>query len=199
MNTKGNREEEHLLELLNEVERKSDLSQRHLARHMGVALGLANSYLKRCIRKGYIKIREAPANRYLYYLTPKGFAEKSRLTTEYLSTSLEFYRRAGQSCADALQECRTRGWRRICLYGVSDLAEITALRAIEKELMLVGTYDRSARQQKFIGRPVWRRLRDADAFDGVVLTDMQTPRESHERLTVELGHDRVVVPDILRL
>ena len=44
---------------------------------MGVALGLANSYLKRCIRKGFIKITEAPANRYLYYLTPQGFAEKA--------------------------------------------------------------------------------------------------------------------------
>ncbi len=87
MNAKENREEEHVLELLDVVGQRSDVSQRHLARHLGVALGLANSYLKRCVRKGFIKITEAPANRYLYYLTPKGFSEKSRLTAKYLSTS----------------------------------------------------------------------------------------------------------------
>ena len=77
MNTKADREEQLVLELLEAVGQKNDVSQRHLARHMGVALGLANSYLKRCIRKGFIKISEAPANRYLYYLTPTGFAEKA--------------------------------------------------------------------------------------------------------------------------
>lgn len=199
MNTKSAREGQHLLELLDEVGRNSDVNQRHLARHMGVALGLANSYLKRCIRKGYIKIREAPANRYLYYLTPKGFAEKSRLTAEYLSTSLDFYRRAGHSCAQALKECQARGWRSVCLYGISDLAEITALRAIELDVTLVGTCDRNATQDKFLGLPVWGRLRDVAAFDGVVLTDLQSSRESHAWLVSEIGEDRVVVPDVLRL
>ncbi|MEK7815199.1 MAG: winged helix-turn-helix transcriptional regulator, partial [Pseudomonadota bacterium] len=92
MNTKTDREEQLVLELLDAVGRKNDVSQRHLALHMGVALGLANSYLKRCIRKGFIKISEAPANRYLYYLTPTGFSEKSRLTAKYLASSFHFYR-----------------------------------------------------------------------------------------------------------
>src|SRR5438046_2456427 len=124
MNAKTNKEEQLVLELLDEVGRKSDLSQRHLANHLGVALGLANSYLKRCMRKGLIKIREAPANRYLYYLTPKGFAEKSRLTGKYLSYSLLFYRRAGESCLRLFKECQQQGWRRIVLCGQSELAEI---------------------------------------------------------------------------
>ena len=80
MNGKQQREDARVLEVLDAVHQRSDLSQRHLARQMGVALGLANSYLKRCMRKGLIKISAAPANRYLYYLTPKGFSEKSRLT-----------------------------------------------------------------------------------------------------------------------
>ncbi|MFL6646678.1 MAG: winged helix-turn-helix transcriptional regulator, partial [Sulfurifustaceae bacterium] len=87
MNRRENKDERRLLELLDVVGQKSDVSQRHLARHLGVALGLANSYLRRCVRKGWIKISTAPANRYLYYLTPKGFSEKSRLTAKYLSTS----------------------------------------------------------------------------------------------------------------
>ena len=77
MNGANEKEEKLTLDLLNAIDQQSDLSQRHLARQMGIALGLTNSYLKRCARKGLVKVSEAPANRYLYYLTPKGFAEKS--------------------------------------------------------------------------------------------------------------------------
>ncbi len=66
------------LEILETIEKHDNLTQRHLADNLGVALGLANSYMKRCVLKGLIKVHQAPANRFLYYLTPKGFAEKSR-------------------------------------------------------------------------------------------------------------------------
>jgi len=88
MNTKE-REESRTLEVLEKIEKHNNLTQRHLADSLGVALGLANSYMKRCVRKGLIKVHQAPANRFLYYLTPKGFAEKSRLTAKYLSTSVD--------------------------------------------------------------------------------------------------------------
>ena len=199
MNGMNDKEERRLLELLDAVGRKSDMSQRHLARHMGVALGLANSYLKRCIRKGLIKIGEAPANRYLYYLTPKGFSEKSRLTAKYLSTSFEFYRQASQSCVLILHDCAERGWRRLVFCGVSDLAEIAALRALELNISIIGTYDATSERKKFLGHPVWHSLKDVGAFDAVVLTDLQNSRDSYERLVAELGRERVMVPDILRL
>ena len=68
----------------------------------GIALGLANAYLKRCVKKGLIKVSQAPANRYAYYLTPKGFTEKSRLTAEYLTISFNFFRDARAQCAALL-------------------------------------------------------------------------------------------------
>jgi len=37
-----------------------------------------------------MKIKQAPANRYVYYLTPKGFAEKSRLTAPICPTPSTF-------------------------------------------------------------------------------------------------------------
>ncbi|OGI65034.1 MAG: hypothetical protein A2W18_05600 [Candidatus Muproteobacteria bacterium RBG_16_60_9] len=199
MNGKQQREDARLLDLLDAVHERSDLSQRHLARQMGIALGLANSYLKRCIRKGLIKISAAPANRYLYYLTPKGFSEKSRLTARYLSLSLDFYRRAGESCIKTLGDCQARGWRRIILCGASDLAEIAALRALEMDIVVVGIVDPDSERQKLVGRQVWRTLKQADAFDGCVLTDLQSPSQCYRQLTQQIGSDRVLVPDILRL
>ncbi len=199
MNTNPEREEQLVLELLDAVGHRSDTSQRHLARHMGVALGLANSYLKRCIRKGFIKITEAPANRYLYYLTPQGFAEKSRLTAKYLSSSLAFYRKAGESCLRVLEHCEQKGWRRIALCGISDLAEIAALRALERDIEVVGTYDPHTERRRFVSKPVWRKFGDAMACDAWVLTDLNSPRITHEHISEFVDNARVLVPDILRL
>ena len=188
-----------MLEVLDAVQQHSGLSQRHLASRMGVALGLANSYLKRCVRKGLIKISSAPANRYLYYLTPKGFSEKSRLTAKYLSSSFEFYRRASQSCTAIFRECEKQNWRRIVLCGASDLAEIAMLRALETNVMVTGVLDRNDTRETFLNRPVWQVLEDAGQFDCCVVTDLQSPRETHRRLVTAIGNDRVLVPDILGL
>src|SRR5271154_3704217 len=105
-----------LLGMLSAVELDNAVTQRRLARDLNIALGLANAYLKRCARKGFIKIRKVPLNRYAYYLTPRGFAEKSRLTAKYLTVSLDFFRTARRDCTALLGACRLRGWRRIALY-----------------------------------------------------------------------------------
>src|SRR5438445_12681686 len=83
-----------VLGLLNSVEHHSERSQRHIAAELGIALGLVNAYLKRCVKKGLVKVHDAPAHRFAYYLTPHGFAEKSRLTVQYLSDSVSFFRAA---------------------------------------------------------------------------------------------------------
>src|ERR1700745_2563478 len=95
-----------MLDLLESVERNGGQTQPHLASELGVALGLVNAYLKRCVKKGLLKVGEAPARRYAYYLTPHGFAEKSRLTVEFLSSSFSFFRRAREDCSSVLQDAR---------------------------------------------------------------------------------------------
>jgi len=188
-----------VLELLEAVGQKNDVSQRHLASHMGVALGLANSYLKRCIRKGFIKISEAPANRYLYYLTPTGFAEKSRITAKYLSSSFAFYRKAGESCIRTLETCERNGWRRIVLCGISDLGEIVALRAFERSVEIVGTYDPHTDRRRFVNKPVWQKFNDVPLCDAWLLTDLNAPRVTRDHIVSLVSRTKVLVPDILRL
>src|SRR3974377_1700656 len=98
-----------MLGLLDAVEQERAHSQRHLASELGVALGLVNAYLKRCINKGLVKARQAPARRYAYYLTPRGFAEKSRLTVEYFSHSFGFFRQSKTDCSGLFTGARRRG------------------------------------------------------------------------------------------
>ena len=101
-------DERVVLGLLESVEQDGAKSQRRLAADLGIAVGLVNAYLNRCIKKGLVKVTQAPARRYAYYLTPQGFVEKSRLSLEYLTYSFKFFRQAKLG----LFECVRSGARR---------------------------------------------------------------------------------------
>lgn len=193
------REESLTLEILEAIDARSDVTQRHLARRTGIALGLANSYLKRCVRKGLIKIHQAPANRYLYYLTPMGFAEKSRLTARYLSRSFKFYRRAAESCAEAFEDCEARGWKRVSLCGASDLAEIASIRALEYGVDIVCVYAPGSGRKRFLTHRIIRDIGRAPESDGWILTDLEDPQAAYLRLIEKVPGERIVVPSVLGL
>src|SRR5690349_1224505 len=168
-----------VLGLLESVERDGAQSQRKLASDLGIALGLVNAYLKRCVKKGLVKIGQAPARRYAYYLTPHGFAEKSRLTVEYLSSSFSFFRRAREDCSSVLKAARARGWTRIALAGVSDLAEIAILCALEQDIAIVAVIDPKATAERFVGTPVVRSINAVPStFDALLVTDLTATSET---------------------
>ncbi|OGT79444.1 MAG: hypothetical protein A3H91_05725 [Gammaproteobacteria bacterium RIFCSPLOWO2_02_FULL_61_13] len=195
----GNREEARTLELLQAIDQGSNVTQRRLADRLGVALGLANSYLKRCVRKGLVKVRQAPANRYLYYLTPKGFAEKSRLTREYLGNSFHFFRVASSSMRDVLESCAAEGCRNIVLCGTSELAEIALLRVREYPLQIIGVYDPDCTQDRFLTLVVWKDLGAVPPVDGAIITSISAPVAMRDRAAAHFGASRVRVPGILGL
>ena len=196
---------EIVLGLLTSIERNSAITQRKLAGDLGIALGLANSYLRRCVRKGLIKIGQVPLNRYAYYLTPQGFAEKSRLTAEYLTISFNFFRRARSDCAELLQECAARGWTRVALCGAGDLAEVAVLSAGESEVDVVCVIDPARAGGRCVSVPIVADLAAAQqqgAFDGVILTDTQAPQRRFDELMASgpaygLSAVCVVAPNLL--
>jgi DNA-binding MarR family transcriptional regulator len=187
-----------VLGLLEYVGRGGEQSQRRLASELGVALGLANAYLKRCVKKGLVKVRQAPARRYAYYLTPRGFAEKSRLTFEFMSRSFALFRRAKADCMAALESARARGYARIALLGASDLAEIAAICALDGGFAIAAVVDATVAAERFAGAPV---VRDVDALapppDAVLLTDMQRPAVTWQEAVARFGAERVLVPGLL--
>jgi len=196
MNTKE-REESRTLEILEKIEKHNNLTQRHLADSLGVALGLANSYMKRCVRKGLVKVHQAPANRFLYYLTPKGFAEKSRLTAKYLSTSFDFYRRAGDSLTKAFNLCESQNKNSVLLCGVSELAEIASLRAYGHKIDIIGVFDPYSKKKNLLHLEVWQRLDDAESFDVCVVTALDDTVSLVDLLRQQVGEDDILIPSIL--
>jgi len=189
-----------ILGLLSSVENDGARSQRHIAAELGIALGLVNAYLKRCVKKGLVKVQDAPARRYAYYLTPQGFAEKSRLTVQYLSESFSFFRRAKADCAAVFEAAKAAGFTRLLLSGQSDLAEIAILCALEAGVSIVAVIDSRSGASKFAGVPVATSFTNVeDLADAVVITDVVRPAQALEAATDFLGEDRVFVPALLKL
>lgn len=188
-----------MLGLLDAVEQDRAHSQRHLASELGIALGLVNAYVKRCIKEGLVKVRQAPARRYAYCLTPLGFAEKSRLTLEYLSYSFEFFRQAKTDCSKLFRFAKAQGVHSVLLIGQSDLAEIAALCAMEQGIIIVGLVDGNA-EGRFIGGPLFKTIDEIEIkFDAVLITDVKNARASNEAAVARFGPERVLVPELLRV
>jgi DNA-binding MarR family transcriptional regulator len=187
-----------LLDLLNSVERDGGQSQRRLASELGIALGLVNAYLRRCIRKGLVKATAAPARRYIYYLTPQGFAEKSRLTVEYLSVSFSFFRRAKAECSAVFAAAAERGFHRVALVGISDLAEIAMICALDTGVKVTAVVDDKSALKQFFGVPVVASCAAAAEFcDAVLITDLQRTGELTAQAAEQFGAERVLTPRLI--
>lgn len=186
-----------MLELLGAVE-KGGITQRKLSSELGIAVGLVNAYIKRCISKGYIKVTQVPPRRYAYYLTPKGFMEKSRLVGEYFVYSFDFFRRARASCEATLAAAEAAGHRRLALIGASELTEITLLVASEGNAKIVAVVDPDCAQPRFHGIPVVADLASiAPKIDAAVITSLSEPLAVLQATVGVLGKSRVHVPSVL--
>jgi DNA-binding MarR family transcriptional regulator len=189
-----------MLRLLDAVEQDQAHSQRHLASELGIALGLVNAYLIRCMKKGLVKVRHTPARRYAYFLTPQGFAEKSRLTVEYLSHSFGFFRQAKTDCSALFRTAKVRGVNSVMLVGRSDLAEIAALCALDHGISIAGVVQDGETNERFIGLPVFPEFEAVtEPFEAILVTDVVNARATCEAVIARFGRDRVLVPELLRV
>ena len=179
------------LDILTAIDEGRPLTQRDLAQRLGVALGLTNLYIKRLARKGFIKITDFPRKpaarkRLRYLLTPKGLAEKSRLTYEQMSYSLSLYRRARQTLRESLSRLSQDGLKRIALYGTGEAAELAYLTLKELGLEPLGVFTKAG-GGSFLGFPVRPATEIAEEKpEALILASLDWPEPLVEEVT-ELG------------
>jgi DNA-binding MarR family transcriptional regulator len=189
-----------VLGLLTSVEADGTRSQRKIAADLGIALGLVNAYLKRSIKKGLVKVGQAPARRYAYYLTPHGFSEKSRLTIEYLSSSFSLFRQAKVDYRKVFERASMMGLERVVLVGKSDLCEIAILCAVDSPITIVAVVDPDDNASRFIGLSVVRSYADIlEPFDGIIVTHLTRAKFVFDEAIGIFGASRVLAPDLLKL
>lgn len=72
-----------------------DISQRELAKEVGISLGSANYCLQALMEKGWVKMQNFSQSKhkfgYVYLLTPTGIAEKAALTARFLKRKMQEY------------------------------------------------------------------------------------------------------------
>lgn len=185
------------LPLLQTIDAQHDISQRRLAERLGVALGLANSFIKNCIKKGLIKVEQIPANRYLYYLTPQGFAEKSRLTARYLSNQFTFYRAASAACRKCFAYCHEKKWQEVMLAGVNELAEIAMVQAVHENIQILGIFDSDYEQPFFLQMKVYDSLSKIPENTVMLITDLQALEQYKEIASLSIKIKHILIPQIL--
>ena len=127
----------HELKILEHIETNPDTTQADIATQLGVAVGTANWYVKRLLTKGYIKVTHLQRRRLRYLITPKGIAEKSRLTVEYMRISLELYRNIREQSLVALRQARRAGYTQVVIEGDGDAADICRLTCVEHGVTVV--------------------------------------------------------------
>jgi len=159
------------LKLLEEIENGRAPSQRDLAKKLNVSLGLVNSFVKRLANKGYFKITHIPKNRVRYILTPKGAAEKTRLTYDYIQYSFAYYKGARNNLRKLFKVLSDQGIRSVAFFGAGDLAEIACISLQETSIKLVCIFDAKKHGKKFFGWEILKpdQLRE-HIFDRILIT-----------------------------
>ncbi|HAS18253.1 MAG TPA: transcriptional regulator [Nitrospiraceae bacterium] len=139
------------LEILEELSSNGQVTQRELSRKVGIALGLANFYIKRLVQKGYVEVIYLEKNRLDYLITPKGIAEKSRLTYNYIQRSYRYVRKVRIRMREHLKELARDGVGTVVIYGGGDMAEVAYLALQEVGIKLTAVVDDDRKGRPFLG------------------------------------------------
>jgi DNA-binding MarR family transcriptional regulator len=187
------------LNLLQELEKNPVVSQRELSHKFGIALGVTNACLKRMAKRGWIRITSLDHRKIGYYLTPKGFAEKAKLSLRLISWTVQHYAALKDIIGKKFLEMQNDGIERVVFYGVSDEMEIAYITLQGVNLKLVGIVedDEKFKPQTIFGyelEPV-SRIQELKPH-GVLITSSEEWDRKKERLKTILDEKQVYITDI---
>ena len=176
------------LRLLSEIERNPEASQRELAQRIGSALGMTNYLLRNLAQKGYIRVTKAGWKRWLYAVTPTGFARKVQLTVSYIQRVLDHYGEVRQTLREVFDLLPLNPESRVAVYGVNDFAELVFLGLKEVGVDEIDFYSQGDQAgSRFLGIQV-RELKTlpVESYDLVLVADLG-PKDANVTDLLEAG------------
>ncbi len=188
-------QDRRILKILEEIDDDYTQSQRDLSKKLNISLGLVNSFVRRLANKGYFKITTIPKNRVKYILTPKGTAEKARLTYQYIQYSFGFYRKARNNLQKVFEKLRAQSVKRVVFYGVSDLAEIAYISLQETPIKMAAMVDEKNIGKIFLGNVVMSpNMIESLSFDRILITSINEDDTAMEKLLKKgISRNKIVV------
>ncbi len=176
------------LRVLEQIERNPRVSQRQLARELGVALGVANACVNTLVRKGLVKIRGESNRSLTYHLTKQGVLRKAALALEWTNNTITDYITARATVRSQLDALAERGYRRVAIIGADEAAELIALIAPEAGIEVVAAVDVDGRRiaDALAGVPVKsQEAVDASSVDAAIVS---SSRVGFRRLDSSWSH-----------
>jgi EPS-associated MarR family transcriptional regulator len=103
-------ENEEVLQILREIKRSPEMTQRELSSRLRISLGKVNFLLNALIQRGLVKVENFQTSTtkraYLYYLTPHGIEEKARTTYFFLKRKMEEYEHLEEEIRQLQEEAK---------------------------------------------------------------------------------------------
>jgi hypothetical protein len=145
-------------------------------------------------KKGYFKVTTIPKNRVKYILTPKGVAEKTQLTYQYINYSYQFYKDARKRLSLIFMDLRNQGVTKILFFGISQFAEIAYISLDQTSIEITGVIEIGSACTRFMGIEVSppSMIKQME-FDRVLVTAEDCTEEILRILKAEKVPDRKIV------
>ena len=123
-------------QLLNEIAQDSLVTQASLAKSLGIAVGSVNWYIKRLVKRGYVKVSHLDRTRLQYDLTPEGMSVFSERAIQYAKDSLKIYKSFRQQAKNVVVKLGENGISQVYLDGDDEIMDILRLTCLEAGLSL---------------------------------------------------------------
>ena len=123
-------------ELLNEIAQDSMVTQANLSKRLGMAVGSVNWYIKRLIKRGYVKVSHLDRTRLKYDLTPEGMSVFTERAMQYAKDSLMIYKKFRRMAIGTISELKKKGVSQVYLEGDDEIMDIMRLTCLEGGITL---------------------------------------------------------------
>jgi DNA-binding MarR family transcriptional regulator len=183
--------------ILDLIDQDGRVTQTQLATSLSISLGLLNAYLKRLIKKGYVKTANFKASNIKYVLTPEGIALKYKLTKSYMTRSLDYYRKIKQAVEYRILRLKLAEIRSVVFIGANEISEITHLYLSETKIELLGVFDDINNGKEFFGHTVYSigELNDflnKNAVEKILINEFENIEVLHQQL-LDQGIDNNII------
>jgi len=128
-------------ELLNEIAQDSMVTQANLAQRLGIAVGSVNWYIKRLIKRGYVKVSHLDRTRLQYDLTPEGMSVFTERAMQYAKDSLKIYKSFRRKAQVVVSELKSKDISQVQLEGDDEVMDILRLTCIEAGITVSDSTD----------------------------------------------------------
>ena len=194
--TKKSVERNVLISLLNKAQNEEIFSQKLIAKSIGIAVGIINLYIRRCVDKGLIKIKNVPNRRYIYYLTPKGFEEKTRLVAQYLTDSFSFFKKSKKDFELLFRKCKNKS-KNIAIVGNGDLIELALIVAKADKIKINFIFSQGTNKKSILGTPVTNSLNQLSKVDTIIFAEYLKPQKLYDLLKKKFPKKNILYPSFL--